>query len=133
MTLNCAAIPENLLESELFGHEKGAFTGAISQHRGKFEQAQGGTLFLDEIGDLSPVLQSKLLRAVQERAFERVGGSKTVEVDVRLISATHQDLEHLIRENRFREDLYYRLNVVSLFSLPCGNGKRISPSFWIIF
>jgi DNA-binding NtrC family response regulator len=127
VTLNCAAIPENLLESELFGHEKGAFTGATSQHPGKFEQAQGGTLFLDEIGDLSPVLQSKLLRAVQERAFERVGGSKTIEVDVRLISATHQDLEQLIRENRFREDLYYRLNVVSLFLPPLRERKEDIP------
>jgi len=125
--LNCAAIPEDLLESELFGHEKGAFTGAISQHQGKFEQAHGGTLFLDEIGDLSPVLQSKLLRAVQERAFERVGGSKTIEVDVRLISATHQDLEQLIRENRFREDLYYRLNVVSLFLPPLRERKEDIP------
>jgi DNA-binding NtrC family response regulator len=127
LTLNCAAIPENLLESELFGHEKGAFTGAISQHQGKFEQAQGGTLFLDEIGDLSPVLQSKLLRVVQERTFERVGGSKTIEADVRLISATHQDLEQLIRENRFREDLYYRLNVVTLFLPPLRERKEDIP------
>jgi DNA-binding NtrC family response regulator len=127
LTLNCAAIPENLLESELFGHEKGAFTGASSLHLGKFEQAQGGTLFLDEIGDLSPALQSKLLRAVQDRAFERVGGSKTIEVDVRLISATHQDLEQLIRENRFREDLYYRLNVVSLFLPPLRERKEDLP------
>jgi two-component system NtrC family response regulator len=115
VTVNCAAIPENLLESELFGHEKGAFTGALSQHAGKFEQAHGGTLFLDEIGDLSSALQAKLLRAVQDRTFERVGGTRTIAVDVRLISATHQDLEGRIREQRFREDLYYRLNVVSLF------------------
>jgi two-component system NtrC family response regulator len=127
LTLNCAAIPENLLESELFGHEKGAFTGASALHPGKFEQAHGGTLFLDEIGDLSPALQAKLLRAVQDRAFERVGGSRTIEVDVRLISATHQDLEQLIREQRFREDLYYRLNVVSLFLPPLRDRKEDIP------
>jgi two-component system NtrC family response regulator len=127
LTLNCAAIPENLLESELFGHEKGAFTGASALHLGKFEQAHGGTLFLDEIGDLSPALQSKVLRAVQDRAFERVGGSKTITVDVRLISATHQDLEQRIREQRFREDLYYRLNVVSLFLPPLRDRKEDIP------
>ncbi|MBI5586371.1 MAG: sigma-54-dependent Fis family transcriptional regulator [Deltaproteobacteria bacterium] len=127
LTLNCAAIPENLLESELFGHEKGAFTGAFALHQGKFEQAHGGTLFLDEIGDLSPALQAKLLRAVQDRAFERVGGSKTIEVDVRLISATHQNLEQRIREQRFREDLYYRLNVVSLFLPPLRERKEDIP------
>jgi DNA-binding NtrC family response regulator len=127
LTLNCAAIPENLLESELFGHEKGAFTGALGLHQGKFEQAQGGTLFLDEIGDLSPALQAKLLRAVQDRAFERVGGTRTIEVDVRLISATHQNLEQRIREQRFREDLYYRLNVVSLFLPPLRERKEDIP------
>ncbi|MCU0578640.1 MAG: sigma-54 dependent transcriptional regulator [Desulfobacterota bacterium] len=127
LTLNCAAIPENLLESELFGHEKGAFTGASALHLGKFEQAHGGTLFLDEIGDLSPALQSKVLRVVQDRAFERVGGSKTITVDVRLISATHQDLEQRIREQRFREDLYYRLNVVSLFLPPLRDRKEDIP------
>jgi two-component system NtrC family response regulator len=127
LTLNCAAIPENLLESELFGHEKGAFTGASALHQGKFEQAHGGTLFLDEIGDLSPALQAKVLRAVQDRAFERVGGSRTITVDVRLLSATHQDLEQLIREQRFREDLYYRLNVVSLFLPPLRDRKEDIP------
>ena len=127
LTLNCAAIPENLLESELFGHERGAFTGALALHLGKFEQAQGGTLFLDEIGDLSPTLQAKLLRAVQDRSFERVGGSKTIEVDVRLISATHQDLEQRIREQGFREDLYYRLNVVSLSLPPLRERKEDIP------
>jgi DNA-binding NtrC family response regulator len=123
ITINCAAIPENLLESELFGHEKGAFTGALYQHHGKFEQAHGGTLFLDEIGDLSPALQAKILRAIQEKTFERVGGQKTLQVDVRVISATHQDLEASIQEGRFRQDLYFRLNVVSLF-LPPLRGRR---------
>ena len=127
ITINCAAIPETLLESELFGHEKGAFTGAFFQHHGKFEQAQGGTLFLDEIGDLSPALQAKLLRVIQEKTFERVGGNKTIRVDVRVISATHQDLETLIRENRFRQDLYFRLNVVSLFLPPLRERREDIP------
>jgi len=127
ITINCAAIPENLLESELFGHEKGSFTGALFQHRGKFEQAQGGTLFLDEIGDLSPALQSKLLRVIQEKTFERVGGNKTIQVDVRVISATHQDLEVSIQEGRFRQDLYFRLNVVSLFLPPLRERREDIP------
>jgi DNA-binding NtrC family response regulator len=127
VTINCAALPENLLESELFGHEKGAFTGALFQHRGKFEQAQGGTLFLDEIGDLSPALQAKLLRVIQDKTFERVGGSKTLQVDVRIISATHQDLEHHIQEGRFRQDLYFRLNVVSLFLPPLRERREDIP------
>lgn len=127
ITINCAAIPETLLESELFGHEKGAFTGALFQHRGKFEQAQGGTLFLDEIGDLSPALQSKILRVIQEKTFERVGGNKTLEVDVRIISATHQDLEGSIQEGRFRQDLYFRLNVVSLFLPPLRERREDIP------
>jgi two-component system NtrC family response regulator len=124
ITLNCAAIPENLLESELFGHEKGAFTGALFQHQGKFEQAQSGTLFLDEIGDLSPALQAKLLRVIQEKSFERVGGNKTIHVDVRLISATHQDLEGFMQEGKFRQDLYFRLNVVSLFLPPLRDRRE---------
>jgi len=127
VTVNCAAIPENLLESELFGHEKGAFTGALFQHLGKFEQAQGGTLFLDEIGDLSPALQAKLLRAIQEKTFERVGGNKTIQVDVRLISATHQDLESHIATGRFRQDLYFRLNVVSLLLPPLRERREDIP------
>jgi formate hydrogenlyase transcriptional activator len=109
--LNCAAIPSGLIESELFGHEKGAFTGALMQKRGRFEVAHQGTLFLDEIGDISIDLQPKLLRALQEQEFERLGSSKTVHVDVRLIAATHRDLEAMIRDGEFREDLFYRLNV----------------------
>ncbi len=109
--VNCGAIPAELLESELFGHEKGAFTGAISARVGRFELAAGGTLFLDEIGDMSLHMQVKLLRVLQERTFERVGGSRTLQADVRVIAATHRDLETAIRAGQFREDLYYRLNV----------------------
>lgn len=109
--INCGAIPGELLESELFGHEKGAFTGAISARRGRFEMAEGGTLFLDEIGDMPMNMQVKLLRVLQERTFERVGGTKELTADVRVIAATHQNLEELITEGKFREDLYYRLNV----------------------
>jgi sigma-54 specific flagellar transcriptional regulator A len=109
--VNCGAIPADLLESELFGHEKGAFTGAINSREGRFEMAEGGTLFLDEIGDMSLPMQVKILRVLQERAFERVGSNKTIECSVRIIAATHRDLEHLITEGGFREDLYYRLNV----------------------
>ncbi|WP_020681772.1 sigma 54-interacting transcriptional regulator [Marinobacterium rhizophilum] len=109
--VNCGAIPAELLESELFGHEKGAFTGAISNRAGRFELAQGGTLFLDEIGDMPLPMQVKLLRVLQERKFERVGGSKTLDVDVRILAATHKNLEQMIAEGLFREDLYYRLNV----------------------
>ncbi len=109
--LNCAAIPSGLLESELFGHEKGAFTGALMQKQGRFELADRGTLFLDEIGDISPELQPKLLRALQEQEFERLGSTKTIRVDVRLIAATHRNLQDMIRNNQFREDLFYRLNV----------------------
>jgi DNA-binding NtrC family response regulator len=112
VAVNCSAIPENLLESELFGHEKGAFTGAVTRKIGRFERAHGGTLFLDEIGDMSLSLQSKILRAVQEREIERVGGSEPIHVDVRMIAATNQDLTTLIEQGRFREDLYYRLAVV---------------------
>jgi transcriptional regulator with GAF, ATPase, and Fis domain len=109
--VNCAALAPGVLESELFGHEKGAFTGAVARRPGRFELADGGTLFLDEVGDLPLDVQVKLLRVLQEREFERVGGVETVKVDVRLISATHRDLEKLISEGKFREDLYYRLNV----------------------
>jgi len=109
--INCGAIPSELLESELFGHEKGAFTGAINARRGRFEMAEGGTLFLDEIGDMPMSMQVKLLRVLQERTFERVGGNKELNADVRVIAATHQNLEELIKDSSFREDLYYRLNV----------------------
>jgi sigma-54 specific flagellar transcriptional regulator A len=109
--INCGAIPAELLESELFGHEKGAFTGALNARQGRFEMAEGGTLFLDEIGDMPLSMQVKLLRVLQERTFERVGGNKTLHCDVRVIAATHRHLEEEIRNNRFREDLFYRLNV----------------------
>jgi two-component system response regulator HydG len=114
VSVSCAAIPEGLLESELFGHERGAFTGAVRRKLGRFELAHEGTLFLDEVGDLPPSVQVKLLRVLQERRFERVGGEATVEVDVRLVSATNRDLPELVREGRFREDLYYRLDVVAI-------------------
>jgi nitrogen regulation protein NR(I) len=116
--LNCAAIPRDLLESELFGHEKGAFTGAINTRIGRFELAQGGTLFLDEVGELDPSLQVKLLRILQEREFERVGGVKTIKVDVRILAATNKDLENVTKEGKFREDLFYRLNVIPLHLPP---------------
>ncbi len=112
IAVNCAAIPEELIESELFGHEKGAFTGAIAMKRGRFELADGGTLFLDEIGDMSLMTQAKILRILQEHHFERVGGTETIEVNVRVIAATNKDLEVEMSEGRFREDLYYRLNVI---------------------
>lgn len=117
VAINCAAIPETLLESELFGHEKGSFTGASSQRKGKLEYAQGGTLFLDEIGDLTPELQVKLLRFLQEKVIERVGGRESIIVDSRVIAATHRDLEAAVTENRFREDLFFRLAVLKI-SLP---------------
>lgn len=112
--VNCGAIPTELLESELFGHEKGAFTGAVASRVGRFELADGGTVFLDEIGEMQPILQVKLLRVLQERSFERIGGTKTVNVDVRIIAATNQNLEEAVAAGRFREDLFYRLNVIPL-------------------
>ncbi|MCG8550921.1 MAG: sigma-54 dependent transcriptional regulator, partial [Desulfobacterales bacterium] len=118
VVINCGAIPSELLESELFGHEKGAFTGAHRARTGRFEIADKGTIFLDEIGDMSPDLQVKLLRALQERRFERVGGSQTISVDIRVISATNKNLTAAIEENQFREDLYYRLNVIPINILP---------------
>jgi DNA-binding NtrC family response regulator len=112
--LHCAALAESLLESELFGHERGAFTGAVARREGRFQQADGGTLFLDEIGEISPAIQIKLLRFLQEHTFERVGGNQTIKVDVRVVAATNRDLLKLAKEGRFREDLYYRLNVVAI-------------------
>ncbi|PLY02606.1 MAG: Fis family transcriptional regulator [Desulfuromonas sp.] len=125
--VNCAAIPEELIESELFGHEKGSFTGATAQRRGKFDMAHEGTLFLDEIGDMSLKTQAKVLRILQERKFERVGGSRTIEVDVRVIAATNKDLEEEIREGRFREDLFYRLNVLPLVVPPLRDRREDIP------
>jgi two-component system, NtrC family, nitrogen regulation response regulator NtrX len=121
--VNCAAIPENLIESELFGHEKGSFTGAISSKRGKFELADKGTLFLDEIGDMGMSTQTKVLRAIQEGEFERVGGTRTIKVDVRIVAATHRDLLKMIEESNFRQDLYYRLSVVPL-QMPLLSQRR---------
>src|ERR671916_768330 len=121
--VNCAALQENLLESELFGHEKGAFTGADKQRIGRFEQADGGTLFLDEIGDMSPSTQAKILRVLQEHEFERLGGTRTLRVDVRLIAATNRDLPGMVQSGLFREDLYYRLNVVSIEMPPLRERK----------
>src|SRR5947207_3579128 len=121
--VNCAALQENLLESELFGHEKGAFTGADKQRIGRFEQADGGTLFLDEIGDMSPNTQAKILRVLQEHEFERLGGTRTLRVDVRLIAATNRDLPAMVQAGLFREDLYYRLNVVSIEMPPLRERK----------
>jgi DNA-binding NtrC family response regulator len=125
--INCAAIPETLLESELFGHEKGAFTGAFQAKRGKFELAQGGTIFLDEIGDMPLSLQAKLLRIIQERKFERVGGTREMPADVRIIAATHRDLETEVREKRFRDDLFYRLNVFPIRLPPLRERKDALP------
>jgi formate hydrogenlyase transcriptional activator len=125
--LNCAAIPSGLVESELFGHEKGAFTGALMQKRGRFEIADRGTLFLDEIGDISLELQPKLLRALQEQEFERLGSNKTIHVDVRLIAATHRDLSQMIRSNQFREDLFYRLNVFPIEIPPLRERRKDIP------
>src|SRR3974390_327961 len=125
--MNCAAIPSGLLESELFGHEKGAFTGALMQRKGRFELADGGSLFLDEIGDISLELQPKLLRAVQEQEFERLGSSKTTQVNVRLIAATHRDLRAMIRDGKFREDLFYRFNVFPIEIPPLRERREDIP------
>jgi DNA-binding NtrC family response regulator len=126
--LNCAAVPHDLIESELFGHEKGAFTGAVSVRRGKFELAHEGTLFLDEIGDMPTAMQSKLLRVLQEGELERVGGSETLKVDVRVIAATNKDLQKEIAAGRFREDLYYRINVVQIHSPPLRERREDLPA-----
>jgi two-component system response regulator AtoC len=125
--VNCAAIPETLLESELFGHEKGAFTNALYRRIGRFEEANGGTLFLDEIGELAPALQSKLLRAIQERSIERLGSNTPIRVDIRLITATARDLERAVNEGSFREDLYYRLNVVTIPLPPLRERRQDIP------
>ena len=127
LPVNCAAIPDTLLESELFGHEKGSFTGATSRRVGKLEQCQGGTIFLDEIGDMSLSTQAKLLRVLQEKNFERLGGTETIKVDIRLIVATNKDLEEAIENGKFREDLYYRLNVVSIMIPPLKERKEDIP------
>jgi len=124
VTVNCAALPENLLESELFGHEKGAFTGAHKLRKGCFERAHGGTIFLDEIGDISPKTQLRLLRVLQERTIQRVGGEQNIPVDIRIITATNQNLEAKIREGKFREDLYFRLNVLSTVIPPLRERKE---------
>jgi DNA-binding NtrC family response regulator len=124
VVVNCAAIPDSLLESELFGHERGAFTGAESRHIGRFEQAHGGTIFLDEIGELSPATQAKLLRVLQDSRFDRVGGSETVQADVRIIAATNRDLEAAMKTKEFRSDLYYRLSVVVIPVPPLRERKE---------
>jgi len=127
VTINCGAIPEGVLESELFGHERGAFTGALRKRVGRFEQAQGGTIFLDEVGDLPLLMQVKLLRVLQERTFERVGGNEPIKADVRIIAATHRDLEAGISDGGFREDLYWRLNVVPISLPPLRERKEDIP------
>ncbi len=127
VTINCAAIPENLLESELFGHERGSFTGAVRTKKGKFELADEGTVFLDEIGEMSPSLQAKLLRVLQERRFERVGGLDVIHTSARIIAATNRDLKQLVSQNRFREDLYYRLNVFPVHIPPLRQRRDIIP------
>jgi len=125
--VNCAALPENLLESELFGHEKGAFTGAVARRAGRFELAHQGTLFLDEIGEVSPAMQAKLLRVLQEKTFERVGGVETLKVDVRIVAATNRNLQIAIETGAFREDLYYRLNVIPIKLPPLRERKSDIP------
>jgi Nif-specific regulatory protein len=127
VAVNCAAVSETLLESEMFGHEKGAFTGAVAQKKGKIEVADGGTLFLDEVSELAPNLQAKLLRVLQEREFERVGGTHTIKVDIRVVAATNQDLERAMSGRRFRPDLYYRLNVVSITLPPLRERREDIP------
>jgi transcriptional regulator with PAS, ATPase and Fis domain len=127
ISVNCAAIPENLLESELFGHEKGAFTGAVARRIGKFEEANGGTLLLDEISEMDPHLQAKLLRVIQEREIDRVGGTQPIKVDLRIIAATNRDLAEGVKQKAFREDLYYRLKVISIELPPLRNRKDDVP------
>ncbi|HEV8245271.1 MAG TPA: sigma-54 dependent transcriptional regulator, partial [Polyangiaceae bacterium] len=131
--LHCAALAESLLESELFGHERGAFTGAVNRRDGRFQQADGGTLFLDEISEISPAIQVKLLRFLQEREFERVGGNQTLKVDVRVIAATNRDLAELVKLGKFREDLYYRLNVVAIDTPPLRNRSSDIPLLAVHF
>ena len=128
VSINCGALPDELLESELFGHVKGSFTGAVAAKKGLFEVADGGTIFLDEIGDTSPAMQVKLLRVLQERQIRRVGGTEQLEVDVRIITATNQDLETMVREKRFREDLYYRINVIAVQMPPLREKREDIPS-----
>jgi len=127
ISVNCAAIPENLLESELFGHEKGAFTGAVARRVGKFEEANGGTLLLDEISEMDPRLQAKLLRAIQEREIDRVGGSKPVKVDIRVLATSNRDMDEAVRAGQFREDLYFRLNVVNVVLPPLRERPKDIP------
>jgi two-component system NtrC family response regulator len=127
ITVNCAAVPETLIESELFGHEKGSFTGAVQRRIGRFEQADSGTLFLDEIGEVTPSVQVKLLRFIQEGEYERLGGDRALKSDVRVISATNRDLQTLVREGRFREDLFFRLNVILLKVPPLRERKEDVP------
>jgi Nif-specific regulatory protein len=127
VAINCAVLSETLLESELFGHEKGAFTGAVTQKRGRLEVADGGTLFLDEVGELTPATQAKLLRVLQERQFERVGGTRTISIDVRIVAATNRNLEEAITAGTFRQDLYYRLNVISLTLPPLRERREDIP------
>ena len=129
VAVNCGAIPETLIESELFGHVRGAFTGAVSDHTGLFKQADQGTIFLDEVGELPLHLQVKLLRVLQEKSFTPVGGSKPIKVDVRVISATNRDLRKELEEGRFREDLFYRLNVVQMV-MPPLRSSDVPMSFW---
>jgi transcriptional regulator with PAS, ATPase and Fis domain len=125
--VNCSAFPETLLESELFGYEKGAFTGAMDAKPGRFELASGGTIFLDEIGDISPVIQLKLLRVIQQKEVERLGSNKTIPLDIRVITATNKDLKKLVSEHRFREDLFYRLNVIPIEVMPLRERKEDIP------
>src|SRR5512143_4153142 len=127
VAINCSAIPETLLEAELFGHVRGAFTGAVGARQGRLEQAHKGTLFLDEVGTMSPALQAKLLRVLQEREFERVGDSHTIKIDVRVIAATHSDLKKMVAEGLFREDLYYRLNVIPVMLPPLRDRREDIP------
>ena len=130
VAVNCAALPESLLESELFGHERGAFTGATVRKEGRFELAHGGSLFLDEIGEIAPSTQVKLLRVLQEREFERVGGTKTLSVDVRVIAATNSDLRRLVAQGGYRGDLFYRLNVLNIQAPPLRFRRRDIPVLW---